>query len=620
MRDFFMAELRRLRVCAAVYGLANLVALAVLQQMVDIPNGPIGLHVLMVAFYMLSGLGLAVFQFSSYRQASRWIWLQHRPVHRARILAAFVLAAAAAIAAAVALPLCALLLVTSHATHHVIDTAHFAGAAWLALAALMAWAAGGIIMLHRSRWAFVVLVLPVVLTMRLSDAATVLGLTAGCLAILLGLMYTVFRPSRSAANDPRATAASALPLQVALYVALVWTGSFLYQAGLLATGAHPVLNHVSRPGSFATIRPATATESLTAALADSRDPRAPGWRAALSPDATASFNWPIYQYGVPGLMTTSKGLGRVAAGESEWTFNRDRMQYHGVNRRTNEDGGWFGPGAPGTRERFDTIPIAEADNRKGRWIFDAHNLYRFDDQGPRLHHVLRVAGQEQLAGSVEPLGQRTLILTNRRLAILESATATPAPAVDVRLPLPYGDLERVKAARVPDGTLVTFLYGHRQADGSPVSQQVTFFVDTAGHVQEVGRRELAHDFPALFEHRSWWVSPALHALVSLPDLLVDNGTVPDYGASRFAPLLWPRPAIVWTAALAAALLAGIGAAWWTRRTHLGRTARSAWCMACLLLGVPALLSLMILQPRRQAVTSAEGAIYTGGFINLPRKS
>ena len=614
MTEFFRAELRRLRAGAALYALANLVALAVLQQMVDIPNGPIGLHMLLVVFYMLSGLGLAVFQFGSYRQPSRWIWLQHRPVHRARILAALVLAAAAVIAGAVALPLCALLLMQSHTTHQVMDTAHYAGAAWLTLAALMAWSAGGIIMLHRSRWAFVVLALPVVLTMRMADAATVLGLSAACEAILLGLLYTVFRPSRSAADDVRATAAAAIPLQVALYATLVWSGSFLYQAGLLAAGAHPLLSHLSQPGSFAAARRATATESLTAALADSRDPRAPGWRAALDPQAVASFSSPIYQYGVPGVMTT-KGLARFAHSETEWVFNRDRMQYHGVNRRTNEDRGWFG--APG---RFDTMPVVEADDRKGRWIFDAHNLYRFDLPAMRLQHVLRVAGQEQLGGSVEPLGQRMLVLTNRRLAIFDSAIATPSSAVDVRLPLPYGDLDRVKVAKVPDGTLVSFLYGHRQADGSPVSQQVTCFVDAAGRVQEVGRRELAHDFPALFEHRAWWVSPALHALVSLPDLLVDNGTVPDFGVSRFAPLLWARPAVVWAAALAATLVAGIGAAWWTRQTHLGRMARVAWCVACLLLGVPALLSLMLLQPRRQAVTAGQGAIYTGGFINLPRKS
>jgi hypothetical protein len=71
---------------------------------------------------------------------------------------------------------------------------------------------------------------------------------------------------------------------------------------------------------------------------------------------------------------------------------------------------------------------------------------------------------------------------------------------------------------------------------------------------------------------------------------------------------------------ASARASGAGAAWWTRRAGLGSTARVAWCAACLLLGVPALLSLMILQPRRQAVTAGRGAIYTGGLINLPRKS
>jgi hypothetical protein len=610
MPAFFLAELRRLRAGAAIYGLANLVALSVLQQVVDIPNGPVGLHVLLAIAYLLSGVALAVFQFGGYRKASRWIWLQHRPVHRARILAALVLAAAAAIAAGVALPLCALLLMQSHYTRNIVDGAHYAGAAYLALLALTAWLAGGYIMLHRSRWAFVVLVLPIVLTMRCADAATVLGLTLACAAILLGLLYTVFRPDRSAADDGVATAASALPLQVALYAALVWSGSMLYQAGLLATRSHPRLGDGAAVGSLAEARRATASESLGAALAASRDPRAPGWRAALDPHAVATFRWPVYQYGVPGLMTT-KGMVRFADGETEWIFSRDRMRYHGVNRRTGADQGWFGAGGPGTDAQFETMPMAEADNRKGRWMFDAHNLYQVDEPGMRLRHVLRVAGGEQLGGSVEPLGQRTLILTNRRLAILDRAA--PSSAVDVRLPLPYGDLAVVQAAKVADGILVGFLYGQRQDDGSPVAQQVTYFVDAAGRVQEVARRGLAHDFPPLFEHRAWWASPALHALVSLPDLLIDNGTVPDYGANRFAPLLQPRPAIVWTAALAAALLAGAGAAWWTRRTHLGHAARGAWCVACLLLGVPALLALMILQPRARAFpVTAQAALGAAG--------
>jgi hypothetical protein len=604
MLEFFLAELRRFRIAAAVYGLANLIAVAVLQQIADVPNGPVGLHVIMLGFFMLSGLALAVFQFGSYRQPSRWIWLQHRPVHRARILAALVLAAAVLIAVGVALPLCAALLLLDHYTFTVVDARHYAGAAYLALSALTAWLAGGYIMLHRSRWVFVMFVLPVVLTMRGATAATVLGLTVACAAVLLGLLYTVFRPSRSAADDAVATAATALPLQVCLYVALVWAGSMAYQAGLMATGTHPQMRQFPPAGSFAEARRLFVKDALLAGLAGSSDPRAAGWRAALDPRAVASFRWIVYQYGVPGVMTT-KGMTRFVDGDVVWTFSHDRMQYRAVNMRTRTDQGWFGAGGPGTSGRFDAAPVGDGDNRSGRWMFDTHDLYQVVAPGMTLKPVLRAEGREQLGGRVAVLGQRTLVVTNRRLVILDQGT--PVTAADVRLPLPYGDLEHVQAAQVPDGTLVTFVYGHRQADGSSASQQVTFFADRSGRVQEVGRRALGHDFPPLFEHRAWWVSPALDALVLLPDLLIDDGTVPDYGVDRFAPLLQARPAIAWTAALAAALLAGAGAAWWTRRTNLGRTARAVWCLACLLLGVPALLSLMILQPRERAEAAARAA-------------
>jgi hypothetical protein len=618
MLEFFVAELRRFWIGAAAYALANLVALSVLQQMLDIPNGPIGLHIVMLGFYVLSGHALAVYQFGSYRQPSRWIWLQHRPVHRARILAALVLAAAVLIAVAVALPLCAALRMQAHYTRNVVDTRHYAGAAYLALSALTAWLAGGYITLHRSRWAFVVFVLPVVLTIRLAAASTVLGLTAASAAILLGLLYTVFRPGRSATDDTVATAASALPLQACLYAALLWAGSMLYQAGLVATGMHPqVMTPPPAGGPTAAHRSDPVTQ-MRAALAGSADPRAAGWRTALDAGTIVRVPNAVHQYGVRGILTT-QGQVRFVKGETLWTFSHDRMQYRGVNPRDRTDEGTFGAGGPGTPGRFETVPDSLGDRQGLQWMYDAHNLYRVEQPGMRLRHVLRVDGQEQVGG-VAVLGQRMLVLTNRRVAILAPATAAPVSATDVRLPLPYGDLALAEAAQVPEGMLVSFLYGRRQFDGSPASEQVTYLVDLSGRVQEVGRRALAHDFPPLFEHRAWWVSPALHALVSLPDLLVDNGTVPDYGVSRFAPLLQPRPAIVWTAALVAALLAGAGAAWWTRRAELGRTARIAWCLACLLLGAPALLSLLILQPRRQAVTAGRDAIYTGGFINLPRKS
>jgi hypothetical protein len=200
-----------------------------------------------------------------------------------------------------------------------------------------------------------------------------------------------------------------------------------------------------------------------------------------------------------------------------------------------------------------------------------------------------------------------MLLTNRRVVLLQDSGGEPAPLATVRLPLPFGDLERVEAAQVADGTLLSFVGGNRRYEGVDAAPQVMMLVDADGRVTALGRRALAHDFPLLFEHKDWWVSPVLHALVSLPDILIEKGVVPDYGASRFAPLLLPRPGQVWAAAMVLALASALGAAWWSGRARLGLRARLAWCLACLLLGVPALLSLMVLQPRvvREAAAAAD---------------
>ena len=61
----------------------------------------------------------------------------------------------------------------------------------------------------------------------------------------------------------------------------------------------------------------------------------------------------------------------------------------------------------------------------------------------------------------------------------------------------------------------------------------------------------------------------------------------------------------WVGFFVLALAAGVLAAWWTQRARLGGRARLAWCLASLVLGVPALLSLMVLQPRvTEAASSA----------------
>jgi hypothetical protein len=597
MIELFLSELRRFRNAAAIYFAASLVLVTVLNQLVDIATGQRELHIVILLLYALSGLGFGLYQFGTYRQPSRWIWLQHRPLHRAQILAGIAGASVLLIGLAMAVPLFIVLGLQDHFTHRVVDARHYAGIVYLALSTASGWLAGTYIMLHRSRWAFVILVLPILMTMHLASFGTMLALALACNLVLLFLVYTVFRPNRFTGDDALATVASAVPLQLSFYIALLWGGSTAFQVGQMMVGVHPLSTGQAVAGGQVEAKRFDMREAVLAGLAAVSDPRAAAWRAGLDERSIVYLGPGQRRYAVRNLVSTSGRIEFYDELQHKWTFSHDRMLYSGMHRRLGTPVGWLGAAGPGDLTPFDSQPALLTDNRRNAYLVNAHDMYAVEKGGLRLRHLLHVDGREQLGAGVGILGKRTMLLTNRRVVLLQDSGGQPAPLAEVALPVPFGDLERIEAAQVADGTLLSFIGGYRRYEGVGAAPQVMVLVDAAGSVTELGRRELAHDFPVLFEHKDWWVSPVLHALVTMPEILIEKGVVPDDGASRFAPLLLARPTQVWAAAIALALVSAFGAAWWTGRAGLRRRARLAWCLACLLLGVPGLLSLMVLQPR-----------------------
>jgi hypothetical protein len=608
MIELFLSELRRFRNAACLYAAANLVVITVMNQLTDLITGPRELHVVMLLLYALSGLGFALYQFGTYRQPSRWIWLLHRPLHRAPILAAIALASVVLIALAMALPLFVLLGIQDHFAARVVDTRHYAGIGYLALSTLSSWLCGAYMMLHRSRWAFVILMLPILLTAHAASYGTMLALALACNGVLLVLVYTVFRPNRYTGDDAVATVASAVPLQLSFYIAVLWGGSTLFQVGQMMAGVHPLEADKVVAGGGVEASRFNPQEALQAGLVAVKDPRAGGWGAGLNGNNSASLGPGQRQYAVRDMVSTRGSVRLVDGQQNNWTFSHDRMMYIGRNRH-GRSAGWFGAGGKDDATPFDSQPVALRDNRGQNYLANAHDVYALEPGGLKLRHVLHAEGAEQLGAGIAVLGPRTALLTNRRVVMLQDGGGQLAPLATIPLPVPFGDLDRIEVGQVADGTLVSFIGGQRRLDGVIPAPQVMVLVDAAGQVRELGRREVAHDFPVLFEHKDWWVSPVLHAVVSLPGILIDKGVVPDHGASRWAPLLLPRPALVWTATIALALASCLLAAWWTDRARLAPRARLAWCLASLLLGVPALLSLMVLQPRaaREFLAAPEAA-------------
>lgn len=595
MLALYVSELRRFRIGAAICAVTHLIVLAVLQQSLALTTAPMGVHLAMLVFYMLAGCAFAVFQFGSYRRPGRWIWLMHRPVSRGRILAALVLTALTLTVLAVALPQCLVLAAQDPATH-IVDRRHYAGAVCLALAALAGWMGGGWVMLHQSRWASLVFLLPFILSVQMATAGTVIALWLLCDAAMLVMLYTVFRPDRAADAGTPAVIPGAIMLQAGFAIAAMFLASLLFFADRQVTRHAP---RAAIAASYSDTMRMRMPDRMALGLSGSAEPRADAWRAALARAGVRTIAPIRRDVAVPHLVS-NRGVMTFIRGEETWTFSEDARMYHGVNMRTGTGAGWFGTGGVGATGGFETQPLAMRDTQGQGWMLDLHDLYAVDGSGAQLHKAFSVAPGEYLASGVTWTSDERLLLTNGRVILFDPASPALKILGTLVLPLPFRDLGAVDVVQVADGTLVSLLYGYRQNDNGGPAGQWLYLFDHAGGVREVSRRTMAHDTPALAEHRAWWISPVLHVITGLPGMLVDTGAIPDNGAVPLAALAEPRPAVAWEMALAAMLCSGAAGLWWVRRTPMPRGARVAWSITCLMVGVPAFLALMVAAPRTVA--------------------
>jgi hypothetical protein len=176
--------------------------------------------------------------------------------------------------------------------------------------------------------------------------------------------------------------------------------------------------------------------------------------------------------------------------------------------------------------------------------------------------------------------------------------------LDWQLALPRGvaDLEFVDIAEMMDGWLLSMLYGEGQRQigfnqfnhFNEPSQHVVF-LDDESKVTTVNQRTINRDYPAL-QSIDWWFSPPLHLLAEWPESLLNKGLT-----WRFEHDVLPTVPVFYAVTVALMLLSLSLAVWWLRDTELLPSRRVFWLINCALVGLPALLSLMLLEPRKARV-------------------
>lgn len=601
MMDLFRSEWRRIRRLALGTAAVHLVALGLLSRAVDVTELGYQDQLAMLVVYMLVALTLAVLQVGSYRQAGRWLWLIHRPLAPGRIFAALALAGTAAIAVTIGIPLVVFLAGIDALTTHVVDVRHYVTIIHAFAFAMMAWFSGAYACTSRHRIVVAILLAPLMLALQPASVWALLPLVLVCVAWLAVVTRHGFRANRALPIASHAVLLlTALPLQVAFFFLILH----------LTKGGIALSEVVSRGTTGRTVTSTDTTvdieshlrriglEAWTDALAGSNDPRAATWRAQL-PEARLTGLIPDVE-----RFPVRHQLGNVARPwwdgrrNVKWTFSHDAMMYHGRHPGTGASRGWWGKGGYASREPFTEVPIGS---------MTASSLHAVDRDTLHQRELVRLAGGEWFVGSPVRAQDRIFLLTNRRLLSYwwprDTLPTRPAPRLDWALPIEDRGLRpmTVDVAELAGGSLVSFFYfDDWEYDGFEFllrPWQRVLHVDGAGHASVVSeRREIRDRQVNIGAHSSvpvvsWWVSPPLYLLAHVPDLL-------DTGLTQPPRLeLLPRQPALRVAALALMLASVVGAWIWLRRVHVTTARRRLWLATCALIGAPALLSLICLEPR-----------------------
>lgn len=592
MRDLYLSECRRYLRATLIFTGAHLLLQLFLGRLGNIFQQGWPMQLVLLAVCVLAGLGLAVHQIGSYRQPSRWLWLLHRPLPPVLILAALTLAATTVIAVAIGLPLLLTVLGTDHWSGRTVDMRHYLAVPYLVIMTVIAWLSGVAVMTSRSRFAFLVVLLPYVLLAHAASAASLLLASVLCAALLAWHVQASFTPGRTLRAGASAMVAQAAPLLVGMYFLLLWgtlAAFHIVQAGI---GQHPLTMALPPDGGHVQASRADGRTLLQAGLAGAADARAPLWRRQLPLLEVGTVQPNITRHAVRQQLSNlgTPPQAELTGLQQRLTFSHDHMRFEVHDMRSGTLRDQLGLHGMGDRQAFPGVPIFAGK------ILTATMVLGFDEASLDLWPQASLPAGEQLAAVPRTIGERVYLLSNARLIAYAQDPAQRHGAYmelfSVPLTGPLSDLERVDIAPLLDGTLVSLTGGRSMENGVADSRQTVLFIDGDGRAQTTATRAIAHDYPLLFEHAHWWLSPVLHGLVTLPQQLYDDGHVPDLAGS--GAVQRARPPAVWIAALLASFLSILGAGYWRRQAS---AAGRGWLPACAMLGLPCMLLMLMLHPR-----------------------
>lgn len=598
MIDLFKCELLRFRLWAVVAAIINVTVLGFMSRMVDMAQQPLLVYMVFGAVYAVAGALLGMYQMGTYRKPNQWLNLLHRPLHRLQVAGALTGASATLLLLATALPIALVALYQDAMTARVVDARHWMLpiAAWFI--AVSSYLAGAYAMIGNRRYSFAVFLVPSLMFLYAHAAGVaMLGVQCVVIAFLAAMLAIAFKPDPAApSRNPAAVLAIALPVQLGAYLLAVTLG---YGAELAWTvaGTHPLNTPAPPKGGHVEAERAEGKDLLLLGIEGSREPDAALWREqiALSDVYTT---YPLRDLPVRGSMTNLSPMEFGDGDNNVWmVYSHDRARFVLRGLRDQRHVGEMGVGEQQDAFPGPTMPYGAT------YLYNAHAAYQYDSQQQRMFERFRLPAGEVMASPPAPAGDNIVVLSDRAAYFYPGREAMNGldllqPLMRVAMPSPVGNLSRMDVVELLDGYLVSYTYAWDVWSGElQHPHQQVLRVDGQGHAREVAYRALLVDLPSLYTNRNTWLSPVLRELC-----LRAQNLFAAKDALRAKPESMPMP-VMWLAA-ACCVLSLLGAVFVTAKQMHSPRGRWGWVLLCGVIGMPALVSLWLMYPRRESLSLA----------------
>ena len=607
MKALFLCELQRYRVYAALLMAGQLLLLMLLGKVMILLEPNSAKHLFLMGIQVVGPAGFAILQMTLHRRKNHWAYLVHRPLDTGKIFAAVSGAGVLLAGMAFALPFALTVAYLDIMTTNVVDLRHYLYCLNMILVAATAYYLAAFATLHRSKVTFIALYTLLYLIHRdeVSAGADLLSATIG-LCIAFYLAKTAFKVNLDTISTKTpAQVLSVLALQPALMVVLVLSQVVYYHIPNNVLGGKDT--DVTRYQAFTEQKPAAQFSQLLEQTGHP-DAEALTRQMQLAKFERVSDKW--YLPPVEGqlfMKDSSFALGDQH-NKAYWVFSHDLGVFVGRQMMGGKQVGLLGQQGfiegdnIQAQDRFEQMPTVD----NGRRIRTANTIYEVNFEHQLLQAKHKALPNDSYVKPVKSMFNLAILHGEKYLYLLEHIDFVEAdePAANRHLvPHPVANLEkmRITMTEVLDGYLI--LYNSEHMFGHDRAGAVLNYVRHEGQIEQLTELALPQADSSLVRHQQWIVSPVAMNLLDglMPGLLqYQLSAPPQYG------YFWQRN--LPHAAMAVTLLLALFSSLFTWRVSakmaMTRRQRVVHSLLNLLLGLPGLIALLVIFPRRAPNPSA----------------